>query len=223
MPTKTNLMQADFEKPLKPDGDTDIAAAYQVIFSMFDELMPNIPVALNNRFREVTFPISFKQGQVILDYGETCKHAYFALSGLVRLSRILSGRGETTVMFLTGGDILLSPKSFYTQTTGIEKLTALKDTFCIALPYAELQALYKDFIEFNVVARLLTERYYGQALERATWFYENPEIRYENVLHAYPDVALYVSVKELASYLGIAPETLSRIRNRIAHNERGKQ
>jgi CRP/FNR family transcriptional regulator, anaerobic regulatory protein len=194
--------------------DTD--AAYTQIFSMFDKLVPNLPKDLYTRFRNVTFPVSFVRDQVILEYGDVCKHAFFALSGLVRLTRVLPTRGETTVMFLTAGDILMSPPSFYNQTTSIEKLTALMDTFCIALPWSELQLLYRDSVEFNIGARLLTEQYYQQALERATWSYEDPVLRYEHVLRVYPEVANRVSVKELASYLGIAPETLSRIRNRLA-------
>jgi CRP-like cAMP-binding protein len=209
-------MEADFfDRPLKPVGDIDIDAAYNQIFSLFAKLIPVIPDDLFNRFRQISFPISFGRDQVLLDYGDICKHAYFAMSGLVRLTRILQGRGETTIMFLTGGDILISPNSFYTQRMSIEKLTALTDTFCIALPWSELQGLYRDFIEFNIGARLLTEHYYRQALERTTWFYENAELRYEHFLKAYPEVAGYVSVTELASYLGIARETLSRIRHRI--------
>ncbi|WP_214226633.1 Crp/Fnr family transcriptional regulator [Pedobacter sp. B4-66] len=210
-------MEGDsFDRPFEGSSDTNIDSAYNVIFSMFAKLVPGLPSDAYTRFREVTFPISFTRDQVIIDYGDICKHAYFALSGFVRLTRILKSRGETIVMFLTGGDILISPDSFYTQLRSIEKITALMDTFCIALPWSQLQSLYKEFTEFNVVARLLTEQYYKQALERLTWFYENPEIRYEHVLKAYPDLAEHVSLKELASYLGMAPETLSRIRNRIA-------
>jgi CRP-like cAMP-binding protein len=212
-----------FDKPFEVNRDKDIDVAYEAIFSMLSNLLPNLSSDLFDRFRKVTFPVSFVKEQVIIDYGDISKHAYFALSGLVRISRILTGRGETTVMFLTGGDILISPKSFYTQTMSIEKLTALMDTFCIALPWSELQLLYRDFIEFNVIARLLTEQYYGQALERATWFYESPELRYEHILNAYPSIAQHVSVKELASYLGIARETLSRMRHRLAHKGRNQK
>jgi CRP-like cAMP-binding protein len=209
-----------FDRPFEGSMDTNINAAYNVIFSMFTKLVPGLPAESFQEFRKVTFPISFVRDQVILEYGQICKHAYIMLSGLVRLTRILEVRGETTVMFLTGGDILIAPDSFYTQTRSIVKLTALKNTFCIALPWAELQTLYREYIEFNVVARLLTEQYYRQALERLTWFYESPDLRYDRLLKAYPDLAEHVSLKELASHLGIAPETLSRIRNRIARKGR---
>lgn len=205
-----------FNRPFAASEDTNIDSAYNVIFSMFAKLMPDLPAELYIQFRKVSFPITFKHDQVILDYGQVSRHVYLTFSGLVRLTRILEGRGETTVMFLTGGDILISPGSFFTQTKSIVKLTALTDIFCIALPWSALQALYHDFTELNVVARLLTEQYYRQALDRLTWFYENPEIRYEHALKAYPDLAQHVSVKELASYLGIARETLSRIRRRLA-------
>lgn len=210
-------MQAkSFDRPFEASQDADIDSAYAVIFSMFEKLVPGLPPRSFAKFREVTFPLSFRRDDVMLEYGQVSKHVYIMLSGIVRLTRILKGRGETTVMFLAGGDIVISPESFYTQTPSIVKLTAVTNIFCIALPWDELQILYREFIEFNVVARLLTEQYYRQALERLTWFYENPELRYEYVLHAYPDLAIHISVKELASYLGMAPETLSRIRHGIA-------
>jgi CRP/FNR family transcriptional regulator, anaerobic regulatory protein len=205
-----------FDRPFEASEDTNIDSAYKVIFSMFAKLVPDLPPDLYTRFREASFPVSFKRDQVILDYGQVSRHVYLTFSGLVRLTRILEGRGETTVMFLTGGDILISPGSFFTQTRSIVKLTALTDIFCIALPWLALQALYHEFTELNVVARLLTEQYYRQALDRLSWFYESPELRYEYALKAYPDLAQHVSVKELASYLGMAPETLSRVRHRIA-------
>ena len=209
-----------FDRPFEGSIDTNLDAAYTVIYSMFTKLLPGLRLDSFQEFRKVTFPVSFVRDQVILEYGQVSKHVYIMLSGLVRLSRILESRGETTVMFLTGGDIVIAPDSFYTQTRSIVKLTALKDIFCIALPWSALQVLYREFIEFNVVARLLTEQYYRQALERLTWFYENPDIRYDRLLKAYPDLAEHVSLKELASHLGIAPETLSRIRNRIARKGR---
>lgn len=212
-----------FKRPFEASGDINIDLAYNVIFSMFAKLAPGLPSDSFIRFREVTFPATFARDQVILDYGQISKHVYLTFSGLVRLTRILEGRGETTVMFLTGGDILISPGSFFTQTVSIVKLTALTDIFCIALPWSALQALYQEFTELNVVARLLTEQYYRQALDRLSWFYENPELRYEHALKAYPDLAQHVSVKELASYLGMAPETLSRIRHRIARKRKNPE
>ncbi len=210
-------MEGNFlDLPFEPIEEIDLDAAYNVIFSMFSKLVPGLPADFFAQFRRVSFPVSFKQDQVIIDYGDVCKHTYLMLSGFVRSTKILKSRGETVVWFLRGGDIVIAIDSFYTQTASDEKLTALKDCFTIALPWAELQEIYRDYLEFNVVARLLTEQYYRQALERTTWFYESPEVRYEHVLRAYPTIAEYVSVKELASYLGIARETLSRLRHRIA-------
>lgn len=210
-----------FDRPFKPgNDDVDIDATYHGIFSMLSELEPNLPADFFIRFRIVTFPVLFRRDQVIVDYGDICKYAFLMLSGVVRLTRILKSRGETSVMFLSAGDVLMSPKSFYSQAISDEKLTALMDTFCIALPWTALQALYQDFPGFHIVTRLLTEKYYLQALERSTWFYESPEVRYENMLKDYPTVVEHVPVKELASYLGIARETLSRLRRRIS--QKGK-
>lgn len=210
-------MEGDFPNlPFKPIEDIDPDAAYNVIFSVFSKLAPNLPAEFFIRFREITLPIRFKQDQVVIDYGDICKHVYFMLSGFVRSTKILKSRGETTVWFIRAGDIMIAVDSFYAQTGSDEKLTALKDTFCIALPWTELQALRQDYNNFKDVVTLLTEHYYRQALARITWYYESPGVRYEHLLKAYPEVAQHVSVKELASYLGIAPETLSRIRHRMA-------
>lgn len=215
--SKTGQMEGSFfDKPFDPTGGIDIDSAYGLIFSMFSNLEPSLPDDFFKRFRQITKPASFKCDEIIVDYGEVCKYAYLMISGLVRLSRILKDRGETTVTYLGAGDILISPHSFYTQTVSKVKLTAIADIICIAISWHDLQILYREFLELNIVGRLLTEKYYCQALERLTWLYESPEVRYENMLRDYPSVVEQVSVKELASYLGIAPETLSRIRHRKA-------
>ncbi len=208
------------DRPFQALKDTDLNVAFEGIFSTFIKLVPTLPSSFFDYFRKVTFPVSFKPHQIIVDYGDICKHCYFMLTGLVRSTKILKSRGETTVWFIREGDILFAVDSFYTQMSSDEKLTALKDTFCIALPWSELQTIYSKFLEFNIVGRLLTEQYYRQALERSTWFYESPETRYEHVIQDYPMVAEHVSVKELASYLGIARETLSRLRRRISRKRK---
>jgi hypothetical protein len=73
--------------------------------------------------------------------------------------------------------------------------------------------LYNDFPEFNLTGRLITEQYYIRSEERAINLQTLPaRQRYQNLLNAYPGILQKASLGQIASYLGIKQETLSRIR-----------
>jgi len=84
-----------------------------------------------------------------------------------------------------------------------------------ALRAALAQALYRDFPEFNLFGRVLTERYYVLSEQRAHQLRVLPAAaRYERLLAGFPAVFQRVALKHLASHLGMAAETLSRLRSK---------
>jgi CRP-like cAMP-binding protein len=111
------------------------------------------------------------------------------------------------------GDLIVSVRSFYTRRPGYEYVQALEDTTVSFVHYDDLQTLYKEFVEFNIIGRVLTEKYYilsedrlfsmrkQKAQERFIFFMEN---------HA--ELMQRLPRKYIASYLGITEETLSRIK-----------
>jgi CRP/FNR family transcriptional regulator, anaerobic regulatory protein len=150
----------------------------------------------------------------LLKAGHVCRYIYFIEKGLLRCF-YLRGDAEVCSWFMKEGDVVISIESFYQQQKSYEFIQALDDTSLYYISYDELQHIYRNFPEFNLTGRVLTEKYYTlwaqqlyalrmqQAHERYKWLLEN-----------YPELILRVSAKYIASYLGITEVTLSNIKSK---------
>lgn len=151
---------------------------------------------------------------LLLQPGQVARQLYFVERGLVR-GYALHGGQEVSSWFMQEGDFVVSIVSFFTQQPSTEYLELLEPSALCAIGHDQLQALYREFPEFNLVGRLLTERYYVQSEQRAYQLRTLPAAeRYAQLLRNFPGLAQRVPLKHLASHLGIAPETLSRLRAR---------
>ena len=112
-------------------------------------------------------------------------------------------------------DIIISVESFFRQTKSIESIQALEETVLYSISYNELQYIYRQFPEFNFIARVLTEKYYTLSEQRLYSIrMQRSHERYQYLLDHFPELIQRVPAKYLASYLGITEETLSRIRSK---------
>ncbi|MCW3091392.1 MAG: Crp/Fnr family transcriptional regulator [Ferruginibacter sp.] len=150
----------------------------------------------------------------LLKAGHICHQICFIETGFVRCF-YLSGDSEVCSWFMKEGDVIISIESFFQQKESYESIQALEDCTIYYIEYAELNAIYQNFPEFNFTGRVLTERYYQlwaqqlyalrmkQAPERYNWLIEN-----------HRELILRVPAKYLASYLGITEVMLSIIKGR---------
>ena len=122
---------------------------------------------------------------------------------------------EVTTWFLQERDVAISMTSFFDQVPSQQAIQALEDTTVAYFTYDELQNLYKQFPELNLVGRSLTEQYYKIWNEQfhATKMQTAVE-RYQWFLNHRADLLLRVPAKYIASYLGITEVTFSKIRSR---------
>ena len=153
---------------------------------------------------------------LLLRPGQVARRVYFLETGLVRGYTLLHGR-EVSSWFMQAGDFVISIVSFFTQQPSEEYLELLEPAVVLAITYEQLQTLYRDFPEFNYTGRRLVEKYYVLSEQRAQHLRSRTATeRYELLLQRFPSVFQRVAVQHIASHLGMAPETLSRLRNRIA-------
>ena len=104
--------------------------------------------------------------------------------------------------------LLQKPSHFYWQ--------AMQDADLLALPYADIHKLYESTTAWNNFGRLIAERVYLQLNERVEMLlFMTPEERYKHLLDTQPDLVTQVSQFHLSSYLGVKPESLSRLRKRL--------
>ncbi len=94
---------------------------------------------------------------------------------------------------------------------------AMEDSALFILPYKEVQQLYKTSSAWNNFGRLTAEHVYLQLNERVDMLlFMKPEERYLYLLKNHPNLLSHVSQFHLSSYMGIKPESLSRIRKRLS-------
>jgi CRP/FNR family transcriptional regulator, anaerobic regulatory protein len=149
---------------------------------------------------------------LLLRAGHICQHIYFISRGLLRCF-YFKNDVEICSWFMREGDVMVSVESFFHQATSYESIQALEDSELYYISYKELQQIYRRFPEFNFIARVLTEKYYCLSEQRLYSIrMMRASERYDHILEHHPELILRVPAKYLASYLGITPEMLSKIK-----------
>ena len=156
---------------------------------------------------------SVKKGEIILNAGERCADLFFIQKGLLR-GFYFNEEKEITNWFAQQGEFATCFYSFIVQGSSVETIQALENSELIQLSYSDLQSLYKKFPETERIGRILTETYYIKLEERLLSIqFKSAKERYQNLLTTKSELLKRASLGQIASYLGITQETLSRIRS----------
>ena len=173
----------------------------------------------DEEFGRITAKASFRRvakGELLLQQGDVCRYVYFLTKGFVRMYYVDPTGAEINYRFTNENDFFVDFKSFLTQSPSRYYWQAMQDAEMLAFSYQQVQSLYQQSPEWNQFGRLMAERVYLTANERVEMLqFLTPQQRYQYVLHTYPTLITNVSQAHLASYLGIKPESLSRIRHRL--------
>ena len=164
---------------------------------------------------KIIFQKDYKKGTVILKEGEICNHLYFIKKGFARGFISQNGK-DITSWFAFENDVATPFYSFVTRKPGFENIEILEDSTLYAISYENIQQLYRQFPEFNLIGRIVTEKYYIELMTRTISFqFQSAKERYLQLLTNQPQLLHRASLGLIASYLGISQETLSRIRTKI--------
>lgn len=157
----------------------------------------------------------FGRRSVILKAGQVSQRIYFIKEGFVRAYYSKVG-SDYTSWFMGPGDIIVSVYSFFSRKPSFENIQVLENSVLQSINWDQLQRLYKTYPEFNLTGRLITEQYYIKSEERAIALQTlTAKQRYEALLLAYPGILQKATLGQIASYLSIKQETLSRIRAKV--------
>lgn len=161
--------------------------------------------------------VPIEKGRLLLSPGEICSHSFFVEKGLLRSYTIDPSGKEHIVQFAPENWIITDrsstyfnePSEFYIDT--VETTTAV---FIDPAFIADASDISKNFRLFNEKA---LHNHIRHLQKRITMLLSaNAEQRYMNFIKLYPDLTLRVPQWMIASYLGIAPESLSRVRKELA-------
>ena len=166
--------------------------------------------------KEHAYLVFFSKGELLLEEGQVCEHIYFVRKGVVR-GFIREGKKDITTWITAEGEMVSSILSFERKGSSIENMQAIEDSEMLALTLVDLEKLYEQFPEFNIVSRKLLQQYYSDAEVRAFIArLTNAETKYKQFLTRYSHFANRIPLTYIASFLGITLETLSRVRRKLS-------
>lgn len=180
-------------------------------------LSKGIPLTEENwrPFVEKNFRKEYKKKDVILNKGEVDNYLSFVENGAARLFFMKENK-DLTIRFVFEFQYLTVYDSFTQRTPSRCDVEALTDMVVWRVHYDDLQMLYKTHSVGNLIGRLTVEKLYVEKLNREFSFLsETAEERYLSLLKERPDLFQKIPLKHIASYIGITPQALSRIRKRI--------
>jgi len=163
---------------------------------------------------------SIKKGTILLKEGQKSKDSYFILKGCIRTYYVLDGEEKTTA-FYTEMEAL-TPPCVINQTPSEYYVSCIEDTI-LTVSNADMEAeINGKFPKFETMCRMLSEENLAkQQIDFDEFKTSSPEQRYLNLLHKRPDLIQRVPQYQLASYLGMKPASLSRVRARITEKNKG--
>jgi CRP-like cAMP-binding protein len=192
---------------------------------MIEQLITTIQSVINLNPKEIDcIKILFKnkaikKNDLFLAEGQVCKHVGFISKGLVRY--YINHNGEDkTYAFAQEGNFICNNESFIPQTPSTKIIQALEDCEIMQISFADLQIFYKFINEGERFGRLVIEQVFIQTLQDLSSFYtDTPENRYGKFIKQHPDLQQRIPQYYIASYVGVKPQSLSRIRKRISHQK----
>ena len=157
----------------------------------------------------------YRKGSVLIKEGQMAVDTYFILKGLIREYVLIDGE-ERTTNFFTEGQWVISLSNFDPQARATHNLECAEDSSLVVGNEREAQEMFKRFPRFETISRVIMEAHFAEQKKFLTSFItESPEQRYLNLLNRRPDIFQRVPQYQIASYIGVKPESLSRIRKRM--------
>lgn len=170
----------------------------------------------------INIPVStFKKGTVLLHQGEVPDKCYFVLKGCVRLYGVDENGNENTFNFFTEEQSVTIFNQHTPDKISPYSLSCLEDCTLIVGDLSTEQEAYDMHPVLEELTRKMMEEDLGAMRDEFSSFISStPEERYQNLVKKRPDLIDRVPQYQLASYLGIKPESLSRIKKRSVANLR---
>lgn len=164
-------------------------------------------------------PQEFPARTVLLQAGKVAQNFYFVEKGCLRMSFDAHGK-ETTVQFFFEYEGVASQESFYRRTPSMFALETIEPVVVWSIPHNIYMYAINDLAENTAFLKALVDMAYERQHHYITEFLsrirDTPEERYKNLLRERPHIVQRVPQHYIASYLGISPVHLSRIKNKLA-------
>ena len=158
---------------------------------------------------------AFSKKTVLLKAGQTEKYLSFIEKGIIRFY-LPKEENDLTFSFSFQNSFVSAYESFLTQTASLYQVETLTDTILWRVTYPDLQLIYRQSAAGNRIGRHASEDLFLKKAKRElSLLNDTAEQRYLKLLTEQANLMQQIPLKYLASYIGITPQALSRIRRRI--------
>ncbi|MDF9795041.1 CRP-like cAMP-binding protein [Catalinimonas alkaloidigena] len=157
---------------------------------------------------------------VLINTGEVADEIFFINKGCVRLYYLTNEGEEITGFIFLENMMAGSSESFFSQIPGTQIIETLEECELLVLTYEKLEQLYTDVPRMNILVRKILEQRMAFAQKVvASLIINKPQDRYSSYQQLHPGLENRIPQHVLASYMGITPVSLSRIRKRLSKGE----
>lgn len=185
---------------------------------MLSHLEGFVPLTSNEKrlVEERFFPKEVKKRDKILKQGEVCLHYSFVLEGCFRMFGVDDKGFDHNIQFAAEHDWIADIGSFHTKKPSLLNIEALEPSLILQVKQQDLYFLYTHVPKLDRIFKVIVELKYIEIQNRVLQnFSSTAEQRYLGFLEQYPQLANRLPNIQIASYLGITPEFLSKIRREL--------
>jgi CRP-like cAMP-binding protein len=159
-----------------------------------------------------------KKKDIFIQSGKVQKAIGFIAQGLVRSFFIDNNGNEITVGFYPEGDYATHYPAFIAQQPSLYAIQCLEPTTLVCLSLEDMRSIYQQHPPFERYGRLVAEAILcRQQVRIESFIFQTAEDRYLSFIQQHPALFNRISLSHLCSYLGIERQTLTRIRQKLAH------
>lgn len=194
-----------------PGIDAELADVILRYIGQFATLTPSETDAILQHVQLKHYP----KGTILLREGQIAATSHFVLKGCVRQYYLVDGV-EKTIHFYTEGEPVTATEGYSNKLPSKYFLACVEDCILSVGQHDQEAEINSRFPKFETVCRVATGDELARSNDKlASFIINTPEERYLQLLQTRPDLVDRVPQYHLASFLGITPESLSRIRKRI--------
>jgi CRP-like cAMP-binding protein len=166
-------------------------------------------------FKKLLVEEHHSKNSFLIKQNDPSNHIYFVNSGILRAFYLSADGKESTVMFAQKDWWITDMYCFLNEKPAMVSIQAIKKATILKLSKDSLNQLYKEIPQFNTFFRILMQNAYcREQLRMMHNLSLSAKDRYEQFISDYPQIGDNVTLKQIATYLGITPEFLSAIRSK---------
>ena len=179
-------------------------------------------ITLNDEEKQLLIDLdifkTFKKGDVLLKEGQMSDKNYFVLKGCLRTYYIIDGEEKTTAFYTEMEGV--SPHCVIDRKPSEYFISCVEDCILVVSDTKMETTGFEQFPKFESLCRMMSEQLLAKnQMQFDDFKTSTPEQRYLNLLKKRPDLLQRAPQHQLASFLGITPQSLSRLRARIVQKK----